>query len=324
MRAVVLGADGEVGAGGAEGFGEGVAEVLGAGAGDLERVAGLARHHGRDHVGPELDPVRAVPEIDGVEPIDALDRERLRAEPVDLRAHLLEHLAEDDDVGLGGDVFEHGLAVGHHGGEHHVDRRADGDGVEAEVAAFEPAALRLRHHVALFERDLGAERLHPFEVEVDGAGAPRAAAGERDAGLAAAAEERAEHVERGAHLLDEVVGRLGVVHVRRVDHHRVRRRGVVVGFVRDGAARDAEHVRERVDIVEHGHVAERGDAVGEDGGGHERERRVLRAADVNGTGEGASALNDELIHERGEVTYPANAGRGEEAWGKPAARRVRR
>ena len=64
--------------------------------------------------------------------------------------------------------------------------------------------------VAGFQPDLGAERLQALEVQVDRPGADGAAAGEGDASLAGAGQERAQHQDRGPHLGDDVVGRLGV------------------------------------------------------------------------------------------------------------------
>ena len=62
---------------------------------------------------------------------------------------------------------------------------------------------------AVRDLDLGAHRLEPAEVHVDLAAADVVAAGQRDPRLAAAREQRAEHVERRAHARDELVRRLG-------------------------------------------------------------------------------------------------------------------
>ena len=63
--------------------------------------------------------------------------------------------------------------------------------------------------VALLDGDARAHRLERHEVEVHGPHADRAAAGQRDARLAEARDEGAEHEDGGAHRADEVVRRLG-------------------------------------------------------------------------------------------------------------------
>ena len=62
-------------------------------------------------------------------------------------------------------------------------------------------------------------------MQVDGPGADGAAAGQRDPGAALAGEQRAQHQDRGAHGLDEVVGRLDRGEVAGLDLDDAARRG---------------------------------------------------------------------------------------------------
>ena len=74
-------------------------------------------------------------------------------------------------------------------------------------APGERVAARLDEPVADIE--LGAHRLERREVHVELAAADVVAARHRDPGPPVAGEQRAEHVDRGAHPADELVGRLG-------------------------------------------------------------------------------------------------------------------
>ncbi len=72
-------------------------------------------------------------------------------------------------------------------------------------------------------RDFRAEEFEAFDVEVDGALSYGAAAGERDAGAAAAGDERSEDQGGGAHGLYQFVGGFGTCQIFAVNG------GAVVG-----------------------------------------------------------------------------------------------
>ena len=119
--------------------------------------------------------------------------------------------------------------------------------------------------------ELDAHRLEPAEVHVELAAADVVAAGHRDARLAAAREQRSEHVDRRAHARDELVRRLRV-------QRRGRRRccsSVGAGPL-DGRADGAQHVDHHVEVGDGIEVAQRRDA------GREQRRRHLLGARVLG------------------------------------------
>ena len=74
---------------------------------------------------------------------------------------------------------------------------------------------RLGHDVAAVDLDLGAQRLEAHQVQVDRPRADGAAAGQGDARLPAARQQRAQHPEARAHAVDHLVGRRGVDDVAR-------------------------------------------------------------------------------------------------------------
>ncbi len=67
------------------------------------------------------------------------------------------------------------------------------------------------------EADLRAQRRQPLEMQIDRAGADGAAAGEGDPGAAEAGQQRPEDQHRGAHGLDQVVGRLDLIDAGGID-----------------------------------------------------------------------------------------------------------
>jgi hypothetical protein len=78
---------------------------------------------------------------------------------------------------------------------------------------------QLGDHVAVLDHDLGAHGLHALDVLVHRARADGAAAGQRHRGLAKARQQRAQRQDRGAHGLDQLVGRLGRIERRGVNAH---------------------------------------------------------------------------------------------------------
>jgi hypothetical protein len=64
--------------------------------------------------------------------------------------------------------------------------------------------------IAAVELDRGAELLEGKEVQIDRPGADGAAAGERDAGVTAAGDQRAEDPEACPHARHQLIGCLGV------------------------------------------------------------------------------------------------------------------
>ena len=81
--------------------------------------------------------------------------------------------------------------------------------VETDMGSLE-ALARPGHHIAAVNVDFGAEFFHGHQMHVDRPGADGAAAGKRDAGLAAARQQRSQHPEAGPHLGHQLIGRGGV------------------------------------------------------------------------------------------------------------------
>ncbi len=191
------------------------------------------------------------------------------------------------DFRLAGDVLQRGGAFGEGGGHQQMFGGADGDEGEDDVGAGQPAG-GAGFDIAAFKFDLRPHGLQPFEVEVHRAGADGIAAGQRDAGLAGARQQRAQHQEGGADFADDLI------------------RGHGVG---DGAAeRETAAVRLHADAVlgeqggHGGEVRQFGDVgqgqalIGEQAAGHERQGRVFGAGDGDGAVKRHTAGDANRVH----------------------------
>ena len=146
--------------------------------------------------------------------------------------------------------------------------------------------------------DRGAQPLQAGDVHVQAAGADRVAAGQRDPGAAAAGDQRAEHADRGAHPPHQVVVGLGRGVLRHVDDAPGRRRRCRRCARRSTvAAQPPQHLahdrRRRGCPGPPRCVVRPG---GQQGGGHQLERAVLRAGDPHPAGQGRAAGHLEALH----------------------------
>ena len=91
------------------------------------------------------------------------------------------------------------------GGHHEVLGAGDGHRLQHQPRALQAPGARL--DVAVLDVDVGAHGLQARHMDVDRARADGAAAGQRHIGRAEARHQRPEHQDRGAHGLDQLVGR---------------------------------------------------------------------------------------------------------------------
>ena len=144
----------------------------------------------------------------------------------------------------------------------------------------------------MIHRNRRAELFERLNVQIDRPRADGAAAGQGNARVAEARDERAERQNRGAHRFHQFVGRFGV------------RNGF--GLNGEFAGRNvrafhaAAHVREKLghgdDVAHVRNIFESDGFAGEQRRGHRRQRGIFRAADSDCAFELASALNFESIH----------------------------
>jgi hypothetical protein len=128
-------------------------------------------------------------------------------------------------------------------------------------------------------------------MEVDGAGANGTAAGQRNGRVARAGDQRAQHVETGAHFPHLFIGRDRAFQLGRVEvAGRLALRPV------DFDAQCFQQLRQETGVREARHIGQRDRLVGEQARDHELQGRVLGAGNAN-TAVQLSAANDvQSIH----------------------------
>ena len=236
-----------------------------------------------------------------MEPVDALDLQRLGAHPRNRRAHREQQIAQIDDLGLARGVLDHRAALGQHRRHHRILGRADRHDREGHAPAGQAPARRFRADIAGGDLDLRAHRLERLQVQVDRTVADRAAAGQRHRRLARARDQRPEHQDRRAHLADDVVRRLGRGQLARAHRHHA---AEILGPRALDLGRRAELVEqmpEAVDIGEPRQVAQRHRLLGQQRARHQRQRRILRARDGQFAGQAIAAADEDTVHGRASI-----------------------
>ena len=223
--------------------------------------------------------------------LDAMNHQARSAGALDAGSHGVEQIGEVDHFWLAGRTFDDGPALGQHCGAHHIGGAENGRAVGAteEDGRALQAFWRGHDDVTAVELDLGAERLHSAEMEVNRPRAEGATTRHGDDCAATARQQRTEHANRRAHGLDDVVVRVNLVLVH---HPHLHHPGLAINLNTE-LAQQPSHVR---NVAETRDIAQRDLAVGTQRRRHERQSRVLGALDLNLAGEPASTLNTEGVH----------------------------
>jgi hypothetical protein len=271
------------------------AEVPGIGILQQHVAAGHAHAHG---IGAGLDAVRDHAVLRARQAGHAPDPEGGAVDALDLRAHLDEAGGDVADLGLGGGILDHRVAIGHHGGHQGRMGGADRDLVEGDVGALE-ALPRPGDHVAALDGDLGAELFHGHEVHVHGPRSDGAAAGQRHLRLTAARQQRAQHPEARPHLGDEVVRGGGVRDVAGGEMHHVAHHAVLAGALARHHDVDAVVLQDALQephIGQARHVGECQRFRRQQRNDHQRQGGILGARNGNGPVQAVSAADADAIH----------------------------
>jgi len=192
-----------------------------------------------------------------------------------------EAAGEVDDFRFRRRVDQLGLAPGQRCGHHQILGRTDRYLREYNFGASEPAR-RAGMDIAAVQVDLGPHLLQPMAVQIDRPRTDGAAAGQRNLGFAAARQQRTQHEDAGPHLADKVIGRGCVGNLpRRQLQHVAAMRVIDPRADADLHAHRAQQIGHGGDVGQMRHVRQRQRLVGQDAGGHDRQGRVLGAADRN-------------------------------------------
>ena len=218
-----------------------------------------------------------------------MDHHVRRARILDSRAHRNQEVGEVDDLGLAGGVVDDGRSPSAHGRHHEILGRAHALEIEDDLGA-DQAVGRARVEVAVVYLELDAEGLEAGDMHVELARADLAPSRHRDDRTSETRDERSEDRDRGAHLGNELVGRLVGV-----DSARVYGEGMGALLTRHGRTDGREHVAHDVDIGDERHVADARLSRRHHAGGHELENRVLGAADLHRPRDGTPAVDDDQL-----------------------------
>jgi hypothetical protein len=123
---------------------------------------------------------------------------RVSAGALDLCTHLVEHLAQIDDVRFTRGVVDGRDTFSDHGRHQDVLGRADRGELELDLRAVQ--LVGGRDHATVLDVAFRAELPQARLVHVQGSRADGVAARKRDAGAFAPSDERAQHAHRGAEL----------------------------------------------------------------------------------------------------------------------------
>ena len=185
--------------------------------------------------------------------------------------------------------------------------------LEHDVSPEEP--LRPPLDVAVLEGERGAHLLEAGQVHVNRAGPEVVAAGKGHPCLPEPPEQGAEDVDGRPHALHQLVGRLEAALRSPPDDELVGLRP------HDLESHVHQQLTHGVDVGDARDVGEAVLAFGEQGGGHQLERRILRPSDLHHAFQGGSRPHDDLVHGRPVWSLrapPSAIGAGTGAVRRPA------
>ena len=253
-----------------------------------------AAGHRRGHQeGAGLDPVRQHRMASTGQPLHAVDHDARGACALDIRAQRDQAIGQVGDFRFHGRVLEHGGALGQGRGHQHVLGAGHADHVEYVARAFQSLCSGLDE--AVLDRYFRPQRLQALDVLVDRARADRATARQRDFRRAVLGQQRAQHQDRGAHGLDQFVGRHMLVDAARIDGDRTAP-GQRAFVDADARAQFAQQLHRGDHVVQVRHVGDFHRRIGQQGGAQDRQHRVLGAGDGDFAVEGIAAGDYDFLH----------------------------
>jgi len=242
----------------------------------------------RQQVRADLDPIRQNLIVRAVKLVHPLDHQRIRARAFDVRAHRHQALRQIHHLRFAGGVFDDRGATGQHGGHQQVFGAGDCDQIQHDMRAFQ--AVGAGADVAVLDLDLRSHGFQALDVQVDRPRADGATAGQRHVGLTEARDQRPQHQNRRAHGPNQFVGRLKGLDGAGIDldvhplvHHQIH-------------AHPAQQLHGGSHVLKVRDVADRDRSVGQQGGGQNRQHRVLRAGRPQFAPQGDAAVDDQFAH----------------------------
>ena len=181
-----------------------------------------------------------------------------------------------------------GLAIRECRRHHEILGARDGDGIQHQPGATQ--SIRTGPDVTAFDRDVRAHGLKAGDMDVHGSRADGAAARQGDVGASETRDQRAEHQDRGAHGLHQLIGCKAFLDRRAVD---LDPHPLVDGHC---GAHAPEQLHRGGDVLQMRHVGDDDRVVGQQRRGEDGQRGVLGARDAHFALERHAALNLQLVH----------------------------
>jgi hypothetical protein len=219
-----------------------------------------------------------------------VDGHHVRADAVDLRPHLDQQARQVLNVGLGCRVRDRCRSFGQRRGHQRVLGGHHRWLVHEDPARCEPLLWGGDLHPAR-AADQGAHVAEGIEVRVEAPPADGVPSRRWHVDVAESREKRARQEERGADRRCKLLVDLGPGHGVGLEPE------VVVARPGRLHAEPLQQRHLRLRVPDPRHVGEHELLVGEQAGGHDRERRVLVARSGDLAGQGGAPLDHELLHQ---------------------------
>ena len=243
---------------------------------------------GRHHVAAGLDLVRDDAVGAAVQLFHAAHLDHIGAGTAHVGTAHVQEVGQVHHMGLLGAVFQNGLALCHHSGEHAVHGSAHTDLIKEDVCAVELLGTHRDH--AVVHAVLGTQGTEHLEVLVDGAGAQVAAAGHGYLRPAKAGQQSAQEVVAGTHLTGQIVRHVGAGQMGGVDLV-----GVAVEHLdlRAQGAQDLQAYRHITDIRQ---IFDHTDIRRQNGSRQNADRRILCTGNGDLAMQGLATRNNKFLH----------------------------
>ena len=179
--------------------------------------------------------------------------------------------------------------MGHGRGQHDVDRGPYGNLVQKNAGSFYAASGGFGHNKAALGVHMGPQGAKPLQMLVNGPGTAEVApAGQRYVRRAKPAQQSTQHVIGSPAAAGGFIGNPAVAQIGAVDFHGVR---VYITHLRAKVLQDAQQKRHITDL---GHVFNAAGAADHQGRRDNGNSSVFRAADMDLSKQGTTALDNIL------------------------------
>ena len=223
---------------------------------------------------------------------EGADADGAAASAGDIEAHGPQVFLQGNDLRLPGGAADDGVPFRPDGGQHDVLRGSHAGEGQGDISPMKLLGLTVDLPAGFI--NLRPQLAQGGQVQVNGPLAQLAAAGQAESGAAAAGDQCPHEDDGGAHLHHQGMGygaaaKAGGIYVN------------IAAPLLGGAAQVAQDAQGRVHIPELGHVQQLRPGRADDGGGDNRQGRILRALHKTGPFQPVSTSQVPYVHEKPPV-----------------------